>query len=225
MTKHTLIFGGGSAIGKSLAYLLKEEDELVSTLSRNPEGENSFFADASKRDPLPDIPGSFSGLVYLPGTIRLKPFDSLSLEDFLEDLEINYLGAVRFCKKYKKQLEKGGSIVFVSSIAATIGLPYHTSIAGAKGALESFAKALAADIAPNGRVNVVSPSLSDTPLAKDLLSSEEKKAASAKRHPLQRIGSSKDIAQAISYLLSDKSSWVSGQVLAVDGGLSTLKML
>ena len=114
------------------------------------------------------------------------------------------------------------SLVFFSTVAVKVGMPFHTSVAAAKGAIEGFAKALAAEYAPSFRVNVIAPSLTDTPLADKLLSNEDKKEKMAKRHPLQRVGTDKDIAQMAAFLLSDRSSWMTGQVLGVDGGMSTL---
>ncbi len=103
-------------------------------------------------------------------------------------------------------------------------MPFHTSVAAAKGAIEGFAKALAAEYAPSFRVNVIAPSLTDTPLAEKLLSSDDKKEKMGDRHPLKRVGTTKDIAQAANYLLSDNSSWVTGQIIGVDGGMSTLNI-
>jgi NAD(P)-dependent dehydrogenase (short-subunit alcohol dehydrogenase family) len=114
------------------------------------------------------------------------------------------------------------SIVLFSSVAASMGMPFHTSVAAAKGAIEGFAKALAAEYAPKIRVNVIAPSLTDTPLAEKFLSNDEKKEKSALRHPLKRVGSTEDMAQMASFLLSEKSSWISGQIFHVDGGMSTL---
>jgi NAD(P)-dependent dehydrogenase (short-subunit alcohol dehydrogenase family) len=103
-----------------------------------------------------------------------------------------------------------------------MGMPFHTSVAAAKGAIEGFAKALAAEYAPKIRVNVIAPSLTDTPLAEKFLSNDDKKEKSAQRHPLKRVGTSEDMAQMASFLLSEKSSWISGQIFHVDGGMSTL---
>lgn len=114
------------------------------------------------------------------------------------------------------------SIVLFSSVAATMGMPFHTSVAASKGAIEGFAKALAAEYAPKIRVNVIAPSLTDTPLAEKFLSNDEKREKSAQRHPLKRVGTTEDMAQMAGFLLGDKSSWISGQILHVDGGMSTL---
>ena len=114
------------------------------------------------------------------------------------------------------------SIVLFSSVAASMGMPFHTSVAAAKGAIEGFAKALAAEYAPKIRVNVIAPSLTDTPLADKFLNNDVKREKSAERHPLKRVGTTEDMAQMASFLLSEKSSWISGQIFHVDGGMSTL---
>ena len=114
------------------------------------------------------------------------------------------------------------SIVLFSTVAASMGMPFHTSVAAAKAAVEGFAKALAAEYAPKIRVNVIAPSLTNTPLADKFLNNETKQEKSAERHPLKRFGQPEDLAQMASFLLSDQSSWMTGQILHVDGGMSTL---
>ena len=114
------------------------------------------------------------------------------------------------------------SIVVFGSIAATMGIPFHTSVAASKGAIEGFAKALAAEYAPKIRVNVVAPSLTNTPLANKFINSESKQEKSAARHPSKRLGKPEDIANMATFLLSEKSSWITGQIFHVDGGMSTL---
>ena len=226
-----VLIGGSYGIGFQLAQQLVEEGNTVHiyarTIGKLVESENLIFHTHNvmedKLDPS-QITNMIDGLVYLPGSIQLKPFHRISKQDFLDDFHINFLGAVDSIQAFLPQLKEAkGSIVLISSIAATTGMPFHTSISAAKGAIEGFAKSLAAELAPNVRVNVVAPSLTDTPLAERFLSSPEKKDASSKRHPLGRVGKAEDIAEAISYLLSPKSSWVSGQVLHIDGGMSSLK--
>lgn len=230
--KNILIIGAGKGIGLHSAQLLKEEN--LYTISRNltPELEalnTNFFQADIATDDLNDLelPQELHGLVYCPGSINLKPFSRFSQEDFLADFQQNFLGAVKTIQKCLPLMKKSGgaSIVLFSTVAAKVGMPFHTSIAASKGALEGFSRSLAAEVASNKiRVNVIAPSLSDTGLAEQLLSTEDKRAAGAKRHPLQRIGTADDSAQAVEFLLSDKSSWITGQVIGIDGGLGSLKL-
>ena len=173
---------------------------------------------------LPSIDTRFDGIVYFPGSINLKPFRSLKLEDFQSDFNIHVLGAVNVLKTYQSNLNEGASVVLISSVAATTGMPFHASVASVKSALEGFARALAAEWAPKIRVNVVAPSLTLTPMAEKLTNSPEKIEAGAQRHPLKRLGNPSDLANAISFLLGDDSAWMTGQVLAVDGGMGNLKV-
>jgi NAD(P)-dependent dehydrogenase (short-subunit alcohol dehydrogenase family) len=150
----------------------------------------------------------------------------LTAEDFLNDLRINCLGAVTAIQAALPALKKSGnaSIVLFSTVAVAQGMPFHASIAAAKGALEGLAKSLAAELAPSIRVNVIAPSLTDTPLAAPLLNSDAKREAAAKRHPLQRVGSAEEVAELVSFLLSDASKSMSGQIFRPDGGLSSIRL-
>jgi NAD(P)-dependent dehydrogenase (short-subunit alcohol dehydrogenase family) len=139
---------------------------------------------------------------------------------------VNVLGAVEVLQAVMSRLKKanGASVVLYSTVAVKVGMGFHASIAVAKGAIEGLAKSLAAEWAPaNIRVNVVAPSLTDTPLAQNLLATDEKKDAAGKRHPIARVGTAADMAAASLFLLSPESSWVTGQVLGVDGGMGSLK--
>jgi len=231
--KNIVIAGAGKGIGLKTAELLQNQYQLF-TISRNKTKELSavqskfYEIDLSKEnlDLLQDLPEIIDGLVYCPGSINLKPFNRLSKHDFLNDFNQNVLGAVELLQKILPNLKRaeGASVVLFSTVAAKLGMPFHTSIATSKAAIEGLAKSLAAELAPNNiRVNVIAPSLTDTALAVSLLNTEEKKEASAKRHPLQRIGSTDDMAQLVSFLLSDHSSWITGQVIGVDGGMGSLK--
>lgn len=231
--KNIVIAGAGRGIGLKTAELLQNQYQLF-TISRKNTAElaavkSRFYQiDISKDglDMLNDLPESIDGLLYCPGSINLKPFNRLSSQDFLNDFNQNVLGAVSLIQKLLPNLKSanGASIVLFSTVAAKLGMHFHASVATAKAAIEGLAKSLAAEFAASKiRVNVIAPSLTDTPLASSLLNTNEKKEASAKRHPLQRVGNTSDIAQLVSFLLSDKSSWTTGQVIGVDGGMGSLK--
>ena len=149
------------------------------------------------------------------------------MDQYRTEMEINYFGAIKALKLCLKGLKKSShtpSVLFFSTVAVSQGMPFHSSIASAKGAVEGLTRSLAAELAPRIRVNCVAPSLTDTPLAQSILSSPERVEASANRHPLKRVGSPNDIAEMCNFLLSEKAAWISGQVIAVDGGLSTLRV-
>lgn len=231
--KNILIAGGSSGIGLSLANLLNGLGAQVYVVSRTvspawQEGISHLPADITGNlDAVPSfLPETLDGLVYAVGSINLKTFNRLSEDDFLADYRLNVLGAVRLIQHSLKALKAAGtaSIVLISSVAARTGMPYHASISAAKGAVEGLALSLAAELASQHiRVNVVAPSLTDTPMAGQLLSTPEKKQASAKRHPLGRYGEPADISQAIAFLLADESGWMTGQVIGIDGGFGKLK--
>ena len=231
--KNILVVGGSSGIGLSLVKFLHQNDAVVYVISRSgtvdlPEVVKYLAADITgDLESIPAfLPEQLHGLVYSVGSINLKPFNRLSADDFLNDYRINVLGAARIIQQSLKPLKNaaGASVVLISSVAATTGLPYHASVSAAKGGLEGLALALAAELAVQQiRVNVVAPSLTDTPMAQNLLSTPEKREASAKRHPLARYGQPEDISQMIAFLLSEGSSWMTGQVIGIDGGLGKLK--
>ena len=173
------------------------------------------------------LPDAIDGLVYFPGTISLKPFRSFRDQDFRRDLEINFLGAVRLLRAALPALQKAerASVVFFSTVAARTGMPFHTSIAAAKSALEGFSRALAAELAPKIRVNCIAPSLTETRLAAHLIDTDAKRDGSRQRHPLKRLGDAGDVAELVRFLLSDHAGFITGQTLPVDGGLSSLRLL
>ena len=223
--KNVVVIGGNSGIGLSVVESLRAQGANVFTYSRSMSGEQALDV-AQDFDNIPGLPETIDGLVYCPGTIMLKPFHRFSIEDFQQDYNINVLGAVRVLQACFKNLKKSGSasVVLYSTVAVSVGLGFHSSISSAKGAVEGLAKSLAAEWAPSKiRVNVVAPSLTDTPLAAQLLGTEDKKEASNKRHPLGRYGQAEDIAAATIYLLSEGASWMTGQVLHVDGGMSSVR--
>jgi len=233
MERNFLVIGGSSGIGREIVRELSSRGENVFTASRS-EGDTTDLErvswqryDVTDRAALLDLPEKLDGLVYCPGTINLKPFGRLTDEDFLAEMEVNFLGAVRAIRLAHAALRKAdsASILLFSTVAVGTGLPYHAGIASAKGAVEGLMRSLAAEFAPKIRVNCLSLSLTDTPLAGSLLSNEEKRRASAERHPLKRIGDAGEVAKLAVFLLRPESGFMTGQVLKLDGGLSTLKLL
>ncbi|MEC5174239.1 MULTISPECIES: SDR family NAD(P)-dependent oxidoreductase [Chryseobacterium] len=231
--KTIVIVGCGSGIGLETARTLSEKYNIIGiSRTKHPELDNinlKFYEKDILSDNLEDIafPDVIDGLVYAPGSINLKPLNRLSEEDFTHDFAINVLGAVKCIQKLLPNLKKSGnaSIVLYSSVAAKTGMPFHASVSASKCAVEGLTRSLAAEFsAQKIRCNAIAPSLTDTPLASQLLSTPEKREASAKRHPLQRIGNAGEMARLTSFLLSDDASWITGQIIAIDGGLSTIKL-
>lgn len=228
-----LIIGGTSGIGLETTKHLSKNNRVIvlSRVKKNLNGLNLvefISADVTKpMDELPQLNESINGIVYCPGTINLKPLKSLKLEDFQNDFEVNLLGAVKVINKYFNNLKEAGksSIVLFSTVAVQTGMPYHASIASAKGAVEGLTRSLAAEFAPNIRVNCIAPSITNTPLAEKLLNNETKIKSSEDRHPLKRIGDAKEIAEAVAFLLSDSASFITGQVIKIDGGISSIKII
>lgn len=227
--KNILLIGGSYGIGLAIAQELQNDNNIfvASRTNENLSGLNvthiPFDASTDTLD-ASKLPAILDGLVYCPGSINLRPFRGLKPEAFEADLQINFISLVKVIQAVLPNLtaSEQSSIVLFSSVAASMGMPFHTSVAAAKGAIEGFAKALAAEYAPKIRVNGIAPSLTDTPLADKFLNNETKQEKSAERHPLKRFGKPEDSAQMASFLLSDKSSWISGQIFHVDGGMSTL---
>jgi 3-oxoacyl-[acyl-carrier protein] reductase len=227
MRKRILIIGGSRGIGNKTAELLNPQFDLIN-ISRSEASSalfsESFYCDAVYGD-LPEIDGPLSGLVYCPGSINLKPFTGLTDKDFQQDWEINFLGAVKAIRKYLPNIkqESQSSIVLFSTVAAGTGMPFHASISAAKAAVEGLVKSLSAELAPKIRVNAVAPSLTKTDLAARLLRNEKQLEAAIERHPLKQIGEPEDIAEVAAFLVSDKSKWMTGQVIHADGGISAIK--
>lgn len=231
--KNIVIIGCGKGIGLATAKILSEDNTIIGiSRTENPELNHpniEFHTMDILSGNLDEItfPEVVDGLIYTPGSINLKPFNRLSADDFKNDFEINVLGAVKIIQMLLPNLKKSetSSIVLFSSVAAKLGMPFHASIAASKSALEGLTKSLAAEFsAQKIRVNAIAPSLTDTHLATQLLSTPEKREASAKRHPLQRIGSAEEIAEMAAFLVSDKSSWITGQVFGIDGGMGSVKL-
>jgi len=226
--KNILIVGATQGIGAAIAKEATLQGATVYKASRSANGARAVSIDVTEEFTFPDgfLPEALHGLVYCPGSIVLKPFAALKRQHFQDDFALNVLGAVRSLQLSLPALKRssGASVVFFSTVAAKVGLPFHASIAASKGGLEALARSAASELASQKiRVNIIAPSLTDTPLAKSLLDTEDKQAAGAKRHPLGRVGTAEDMAAAAMYLLSDGASWVTGQTLGVDGGMGSLR--
>jgi NAD(P)-dependent dehydrogenase (short-subunit alcohol dehydrogenase family) len=226
--KTIAIIGGSSGIGKSLANLEKHTNKVI-TIQRNASGiiddnVTEYLVDVIHGE-LPDLE-SLDMLVYCPGSINLKPFSRLSEEDFKNDYEINVLGAVRVLHKYLPLLKKGSnpSVLLFSTVAVKMGMPFHTSIAAAKGAVEGLMKSLAAEYAPKIRFNAIAPTLTNTRLSEKILRNDKSKELSAERHPLKRYLQPDEVAEMASFILSDKGSSLSGQIIEMDCGIVNLKI-
>lgn len=230
MTQNALLIGGNSGIGLETAKLLTARGWNVTAAVRDtgPLPALGVSTQPFDAEDVPDLalPEVLDGLVYCPGTINLKPFHRLTAADFRRDFQVNCLGAARVIQQALPALRKSenASVVLFSTVAVGTGMPFHASVAAAKGALEGLARSLAAEFAPTIRVNAIAPSLTDTPLAGTLLNSDTKREAAADRHPLKRVGDPSETARAVLFLLSADSAFMTGQVLALDGGLSSLKL-
>ena len=212
--KKVLLIGANSDIARSV----KNENGFNFI---NISSKNSDF-NILEKSTFPEY-NSIDGLVYFPGTINLKPFSNLKEDDFQQDYQINVRGLINSLQFYQKSLNPNASIVTISSIAASFGMPFHTSIAMCKASVEALTKSLAAEWAPKIRLNCIAPSLISTKMSERLINSELKKEKIANKHPLKNIGETNDISNMILFLLSDKSKWITGQTIRVDGGLSSIR--
>lgn len=224
-----LIVGASSGIGKQLAdQLTAQGHQVYGTYNTHPVSDDKIrfqALDVLAEEIRLELPEKLDGLVYCPGSILLRPFNRISPADFANDHALNAGGLVKVLQQVLPNLKNAEqpSIVLFSTVAVQTGLPFHSLVAASKGAMEGLTRALAAELAPRIRVNCIAPSLTDTPLAGALLNTPEKKEANAQRHPLKRIGMAEDIAHACEFLLSSRSSWITGQIIPVDGGMSSIK--
>lgn len=225
-----LIIGGSTGIGNALVNQLKEKHTVIATFNQTEiEIQNVRFIQFNVLEeefPKEEIPEVLDGLIYCPGSINLKPFHRFSEEEFIQDFKLQVTSAIKIIQNCLTSLKKSqnASIVLFSTVAVQQGFSFHSQVASSKGALEGLTRSLAAELSPLIRVNAIAPSLTDTPLAEKLLSSDAKRIANAERNPLKVIGNPNDIAATAKFLLSSEAKWITGQILHVDGGMSSLKI-
>ena len=227
--KKYVIVGGSKGIGKETAELLAAEGHQVTVFSRTPYEGPAHTIEWEEFDVLEDswedqMPKDIDGLVYSVGSINLKPFRGLKTEVFEADFQLHVMGAVKALQAAYKNFNANiiPSVVLYSTVAVQRGMPFHATVSASKGAIEGLTRAIASEWAPKARINCIAPSLTDTPLAGKLLSTPEKKEAMGNNNPMKRVGEANDIAEMTAFLLSDKSSWMTGQIIHIDGGQSVL---
>lgn len=235
--KRALIIGAAGGIGSALTTILAERGWELVLAGRNADavealarqtGQRATSLDATDFDAVASAFadfGPFTGAVNLAGSILLKPAHTVSSDDFTETIDLNLRTAFAVTRAAGRAMKQtGGSVVLMSSCAATVGLANHEAIAAAKAGVEGLVRSAAATYAPSGiRFNAVAPGLVDTPMASRITGNDAALKASIAMHPLGRIGEPADISRAIAMLLDPDSAWITGQILGVDGGLARLK--
>ncbi len=238
MAGRILIYGGTGGIGAALARRLVSAGHAVHLVAREAARLQSLAGELQATFTVGDVhdsslfvratqeAGEVSGLVYAVGGIRLQPLARLTEADFIEDYRLNALGAALAVQAAVPVLKRGEgdrAVLLFSSVAATQGFGFHASIGMAKAAVNGLVLSLAAELAPRIRVNAIAPSLTRTPLAASLLSRPQSAEAIAALHAVPRLGEPDDIAALGALLMSPESGWITGQVMGVDGGRSTLR--
>jgi len=235
MSEKYVIFGATGSIGSSLAEQLKNSGKDIHLVARNESELNSIseklkcshtVADVLEKGFIEKIKSDISeikGLAYCVGSIDLKPLRMVNEQDFQKCMKLNLYSAVETIKGFQESLKKNkGSIVLFSTVAAQRGFTNHAIIASTKAAVEGLTVSLAAEFAPNIRVNCIAPSLTKSKIAEPMLKNTVIAEGIAKAHPLKRLGEGKDSASLAKFLLTEDSSWITGQIIAVDGGRSKL---
>ncbi|WP_295831232.1 SDR family oxidoreductase [uncultured Winogradskyella sp.] len=223
-----IVVGGSKGIGNAIVNNLLVNHEVINISRTIPEYSHDnlthYNCDVISDD-LPDI-NEADGLVYCPGSINLKPINRLSINDFKNDFEINVIGAVKTVQKYLPILKNGTnpSIVFFSTVASDLGMPFHASVAASKSAVEGLTKSLGAELAPTVRVNAIAPTVTDTDLASKLLRNDRMIENMKERHPLKKYLQPKEVADMATFLLSEKAASLSGQIFKMDCGITSFKI-
>lgn len=229
--RNYVIIGGSSGIGKELVNLLSDEGSNVFTTFNRNVVEDHGNIKYQKFDVLTDtlnlddLPEEIHGLAYCPGSINLKPFHRFKDEDFINDFKLQVLGATKVIQQLLPRIKasQNGSIVLFSTVAVQSGFNFHSQVAMSKGAIEGLTRSLAAELSPTIRVNAIAPSLTNTSLATKFLNTEEKVNLQSEKNPLKKVGAAIDVAETAVFLLGQKSSWITGQIMHVDGGYSKIK--
>ncbi len=237
MKKKYLIFGATGSIGTSLANQLFEDKSDCHLIGRN---ENELKAISEKlnytysvcdvlklnftnnlKNDLENV--EILGIAYCVGSIDLKPFKLTKANDFVSSYVLNLVAVTEILRTFQDNLKKNkGSIVLFSTVAAKKGFTNHSIISSAKAGVEGLTVALAAELAPYIRINCIAPSLTKSKIAKSVIKNTSIEESIAKLHPLKRIGEATDSANLAHFLLTSKSSWITGQIIAVDGGRSSI---
>ena len=226
--KTIVIIGGSKGIGEAILRNQLNTHKVVNISRSKPliNHENLLHYNCDILvDELPDL-NEVDSLIYCPGSINLKPFSRFKIEDFQSDFEINFLGAVKAIQKYLPKLKEANnaSILLFSTVATKLGMPFHTSIASAKSAVEGLVKSLGAELAPKIRINAIAPTITNTTLAEKLLRNDAMKEAIAERHPLKKYLIPQEVASMADFLISEKSGSMSGQIISLDCGIVTFKI-
>ena len=235
MSEKYLVIGATGSIGSNLAEQLYSTGKEVHLVGRDEEKTKSLSEKLNCKYTVSDVLESgfvekikseiddIKGIAYCVGSIDLKPLRMVSEQDFTKCMKLNLYSAVELIKGYQDVLKKNkGSIVLFSTVAAQRGFTNHSIIASTKAAVEGLTVSLAAEFAPNIRVNCISPSLTNSKIAEPMLKNKAIADGIARAHPLKRLGEGKDSASLAKFLISEESSWVTGQIIAVDGGRSKL---
>ena len=227
--KNILVIGGSKGIGREIVNSQLEKGNNCYNFSRTDSGINNQNLFEEKIDILSDdLPNieNIDSIIYSPGSINLKPILQLKEEDFINDFNINVIGAIKTVKAYLNNLKKGNdpSLLFFSTVAVSQGMPFHSSVSVAKAGIEGLTKSLAAELAPTIRVNCIAPTITRTDMAQRILRNEKIEENIANKHPLKKICEAKDISDMADFLISLNAKNITGQIMHVDGGMSTLKI-